>query len=153
MSRKVKYDFNPFALTGESAAGIEDKEALLEKIADLVTETVKERAVTGLSTVSGRGKWAKLSKDYAASRKGGNRTANLTLEGDMLGSFGTTKLSGNILRTSLPDDEQGKADGHNNFSGASQLPERRFVPDAQEGETWNRALIQAMAKMIRDAKE
>jgi len=29
-------------------------------------------------------------------------------------------------------DEEDKADGHNNFSGNSKLPTRRFIPDSSE---------------------
>ena len=151
---KIKYDFNPFALTGESAKGLGDKkEEVLIQIADLITETIKERAAGQLSTVSRRGKWKSLSTAYAKSKKGGDKTANLTLTGDMLGSLNTHQRSGNTLRTTVGEDEQEKADGHNNFSGKSSLPLRRFVPDGEDGETWNKNLIEAMRNIIRQAKE
>ncbi len=151
---RIKYDFNPFALTGISPENLKDKDAVMKKLGKLVTKTIKEKAANQKSAVSKRGKWARLSKEYAKDKKKGNRTANLKLTSEMLGSLDTKKLAGrNVLRTAVSEDENEKADGHCNFSGNSKLPERRFIPNVEDGETWQKALIKEMGKIIKENKK
>ena len=154
MAKKIKYDFNPFALTGESAKGLGSRRAgVLSEIASMVTDAIRDKASVQTSTVSKRGKWKSLSTAYAKAEKGGNRTANLRLSNDMMNGLNTHKRSGNTLRTTVQEDDQGKADGHNNFTGNSPLPERRFIPNATDGETWNKSLVSAMREIIKRAKD
>lgn len=152
MARQVKYDFNPFKLTGQSAAGLKNKQATLNKIAKFITNSVKDNNAGAKSSVKGQVKFAKLSTEYAKAQKGGNRTANLKLKGDYEKSLNTHKLQGNKLRTTFGEDQQGKADGHNNFSGNSPLPTRQSIPDAKDGQTWKRSMVDGMREIIRKAK-
>lgn len=86
---------------------------------------------SGKSPVMGQS-FAKLDPDYADKYKGGNRTPNLELEGDMLDSL-TFEVRGDEVEVGIfSDKEAPKADGHNNFSGESKLPTRRFIPDSSE---------------------
>lgn len=149
---QIKYDFNPFALVGESAAGIDDKDRVLKEIADFIRSATIEKAQSGVSPVSGRGKFKQLTKGYADSKKGGDRTPNLTLENEMLESIDAFKLRGNTMRVTVDESQQDKADGHNNFSGKSSLPERRFIPNAKDGETFKSFILDGIAEIIREAK-
>lgn len=54
------------------------------------------------------------------------------------------KVSGNEITIGVFGDDAPKADGHNNLSGASTLPLRRFLPG--EGETYTRDI----RKLIQD---
>ena len=54
------------------------------------------------------------------------------------------KVSGNEITIGVFGDDAPKADGHNNLSGASTLPLRRFIPG--EGETYTRDI----RKLIQD---
>ncbi len=86
----------------------------------------------GNSPVEGEGKFRRLNKTYATDQKGGNRTPNLDLEGDMLDSL-THEITGDGIKVGIfRTSEVPKADGHNNFSGESKLPTRRFIPDASQ---------------------
>ena len=152
MARQVKYDFNPFKLTGESAAGIKDKAGTLRKISKFITNSVRDNNASATSSVAKKGRFQRLSAAYAKSQKSGNRTANLKLKGNLEKSLNTHKLDGNKLRTTVSETEQPKADGHNNFSGNSSLPTRQFIPDAKDGQTWKRAMIDGMREIIRKAK-
>jgi len=65
--------------------------------------------------------------------KGGYRTPNLELEGDMLDALTFETTSSGITVGIFEDSGQAdKADGHNNFSGKSKLPLRRFIPKSDE---------------------
>lgn len=149
---QIKYDFNPFSLTGESSAGIGDKDRVFREIAEFIRAATIERTQSGVSPVSGRGKFKQLSKDYAEAKKDGDRTPDLTLEDEMLESIDVFKLKGNTMRITLPGEQQPKADGHNNFSGDSRIPERRFIPNEKDGETFKNFIIDGIASIIREAK-
>lgn len=86
---------------------------------------------TGKSPVDGEGSFKKLNKQYANDEKQGNRTPNLTLEGDMLAedSFKWKFTKDGIEIGVFKDNQVDKADGHNkHFSRKGNLPKRRFVP-------------------------
>lgn len=94
--------------------------AMLDKIAD------------GKSPVKGE-RFPRLSKPYADEEKFGDRTPNLDLEGDMLNALEFKRRKGDEIEIGIfKKKEVPKADGHNNFSGKSDLPQRRFVPDERQ---------------------
>lgn len=152
MAKQVKYDFNPFKLVNEPAKGVRDKDKVIDKIAKFIVDSVASKTKSGTSPVKGRGKFKKLTKEYAAAMKGGSRKPNLTLEGDMLGSLDAFKKRGHTMRLTVAEDENDKADGHNNHSGDSLLPERRFIPKDKDGETFKKDILQGIKKIIKDAK-
>ena len=143
----VKFDFDPFEIAGVSRRKFSDSDIseIMSDVSDLVKEKVLDYVGSGESPVSGRGAFKKLNPEYAKDQKGGNRTANLELEGDLLDSVKVIQ-AGNKLRLTVDEDQQPKADGHNNFSGESKLPVRRFIPYAKQDETFKSDII----KTIRD---
>lgn len=139
---KVEYWFDPFE--GLELKG-KDKSNALQEAADLLLESILSDVADGKSPVTGR-KFKQLSKEYAEREHGGNREARLELSGDLLGSLIVKPYKGGILVT-VPDEEQGKADGHNNFSGDSKLPTRQFIPkDNQSFRPDIKSEIQAIAE-------
>ena len=128
MAKKVEYWFDPFE--GVEISGKIDKKAALEEIADFLKTVILSDVSDGVSPVSGA-KFPKLNKKYADTQKDGDRNPNLELSGDMLSSLIVRSSKGGILVT-VPESEQEKADGHNNFSGKSNLPLRQFIPKKDE---------------------
>ena len=101
-------------------------------IGGYLVDSILEKVARGFSPVDGYGKFAKLDKKYAQREKGGNTLANLELEGDLLSSLGFKNSSGGVVVGIMESSQRPKADGHNNFSGDSKLPERRFIPGGGE---------------------
>lgn len=98
-----------------------------EEVGQYVLDEILSRVGNGESPVSGE-RFKQLSKKYADKMKGGNRTPNLELEGDMLASLGYRRTSNGVAVGIMEKSQRPKADGHNNFSGKSSLPQRRFIP-------------------------
>lgn len=87
------------------------------------------RVSDGKSPIKGTPTWKSLNRTYAKNEKGGNATPNLELDGDLLDALEYKKGLGNTIEVGIFDGSQtGKADGHNNHTGSSRLPERRFIP-------------------------
>lgn len=147
MATLVKYDFDPFEIAGVSRRKFSDSDIqdIMSDVSDLVKEKVLDYVGSGESPVSGVRKFKALNEKYAKEQKGGSRLPNLELEGDMLNAVKVIP-KGKKLRLTLDEDQQDKADGHNNFSGLSNLPPRRFVPKEDDGQTFKEDII----KHIRD---
>lgn len=105
-----------------------------------------------MSPVGKRGQFKKLNKEYAREQKGGNETPNLELDGDMLDALVSQNRRGSEIEFGIFKSKQvGKADGHNNFSGDSKLPTRRFIPD--EDENLKRDIEQKIKATIAEFQE
>lgn len=97
-----------------------------------VVDEILRSVSNGSSPVEGRGAFKKLNKLYAKLEKGGDTNPNLELDGDMLDSLTFKETDAGIEVGIFQSSELGKADGHNNFSGKSKLPTRRFIPKGKE---------------------
>jgi len=102
------------------------------EVGEFVVEEILRSVSAGDSPVAGRNKFKRLNRDYADAEKGGNTTPNLELDGDMLDSLTFKNSTKGVQVGIFAASEVPKADGHNNFSGKSKLPTRRFVPDKSE---------------------
>jgi hypothetical protein len=132
--------------------GNSNKAKAKKEVGDLIVNEILRSVEGGNSPVSGYGKFKKLNKDYAKEEKGGNRTANLDLEGDMLNALVSKNKTGSEIEFGIfKAKEVGKADGHNNFSGDSTLPVRRFVPD--EDENLKRNIEKMIVETIAEFQE
>lgn len=91
-----------------------------------------------------------LSPEYKKQKKadGAPGVPNLDLTGDMLGSLEYRETPTGI-EIGVFGKEAPKADGHNNFSGDSTLPERRFLPG--EGESFRPGITKEVEAIIADA--
>ena len=73
--------------------------------------------------------------------------ANLELSGDMLDSL-EFRVKGTKIEVGIWGSEADKADGHNNFSGDSKLPERKFIPNGSNGETFRPDIRQEVDSIL-----
>lgn len=147
---KVAYKFDPFEIAGVDPSGLSkaDKLEILDDVSDIVITSVLEYVGSANSPVSGRGKFAPLDEKYAEKEHGGDRNAKLELSGDLLGSLIVIK-NGDSLVLTVPEEEQGKADGHNDFSGDSNLPTRRFIPNGADAETFKKSILNDIREHVR----
>lgn len=91
-----------------------------------------------------------LSKDYKKQKQadGAPGTPNLDLKGQMLAALEYRETSTGI-EIGVFGSQAPKADGHNNFSGDSLIPERRFLPG--EGESFRPGIEKQVDAIIADA--
>lgn len=128
-----------------------DRKKAKEDVADYLVGQILRNVSKGSSPVKGHGSFKSLNKEYAKKEKGGNRTANLELEGDMLDAL-DTRIKGNRLEVGIfAKGQQGKADGHNNHTGRSELPLRRFIP--VESETFKKPILDGMKRIAKKYKK
>lgn len=146
MARTVKFEFDPF----EGKTTPKEKRAALEEISFLVHAEILRYVASGNSPVGGYGKFEKLTKNYANSQKGGSRLPNLELTGDMLSALEVKPRGGKIV-VQITGKEGDKADGHNNHSGESKLPTRRFIP--KDDEVFKRSIESSIKQIIDNYEE
>lgn len=99
-------------------------------VGEFLVEQIISSAAQSKSPVAG-GEWQKaLSPAYKKKKKseGLPPVANLEEEGDLLDAL-TSKSTDSGLELGWFGAQAGKADGHNNFSGRSNLPRRQALPD------------------------
>jgi hypothetical protein len=152
MAREVIYEFDPFEITGiKKPRGVSRKE-ILKDVGDFVVETVLSEVSKTNSPVKGHGKFPKLSKDYKAFKRsqGAGTKPNLELEGDMLEALRFTTKEGKV-QVGIKGKQGDKADGHNNHSGDSRLPLRRFIPT--EDETFKQSIVRGIKDIIKAHEE
>lgn len=91
-----------------------------------------------------------LSKNYRKEKQesGAPGVPNLDLNGDMLSAL-EFRETANGIELGVFGDQAPKADGHNNFSGKSLIPERRFLPG--EGEYFRPGISEQVDNIIADA--
>lgn len=123
------------------------------KIKNEVGELLKDQILLAVgntrSPISGEG-WPSLSKDYRKFKQSQNLPgkANMEFSGDMLDNLEFRETSKGIEIGVFGPDAK-KADGHNNFSGQSDLPQRRFLPG--EGQRFKRDIQSRIDQIIADA--
>lgn len=150
---KLAYEFDPFELAGvdrpKGSKLSEAQRAIAEYVLDEVIATVGD----GKSPVAG-GRWKRsLSAEYKAAKvkAGGNSYADMILDGDMLKALKARPSSNGRVSLSISGREGDKADGHNNFSGRSELPAREFIP--KDGQTFNRKIMAGIREIARQFLE
>lgn len=119
---------------------------VLDQVGELLVTQVLEYVADSKSPVDGSA-FVVLSKEYAEKKKEetGSSAPNLDLTGDMLSSL-DYKIIGNAIELGVYGADAGKADGHNNFSGESNLPTRQFLP--KKGELFDDAIVDIINEAI-----
>ena len=152
---KVEYVFDPFELSGLDSGVLtaEKRKEVLEDVKAYVLESVLLDVASSVSPVTGR-PFKKLSPEYKKKKLSelGVGDADLVFSGDMLDSLIVKSTSGTKLKLTVGSGQQDKADGHNNHSGSSQLPERKFIPISGE-ETFSDEIMSGIEEIVRDAIE
>lgn len=130
-------------LTGLTRA---QKKEVREQIAELIIEQTLKDLADQRSPIEGYGKFAKLSPEYAAEKMAltGSKAANLDLSGEMISETDYRVEGDSKIEIGVYGDAAPRADGHNNLSGKSELPIRRFIPG--KGEQYKSDIMQ----MIKD---
>jgi hypothetical protein len=142
ISKEIELDF--------SDVPRDELSELKEDIAELIVDEIKIKLAKGESPVEGES-FDPLSEEYAKKEKNGNRRPNLNLEGDLWDSL-EAKFDGNKLVVGVFDSKEvPKADGHNNFSGDSKLPQRRFIPD--EDQSFRPEIMRKINFLINERRE
>lgn len=135
--------------------GVDDdlKDLAKEEIREFIIDSTLEEISKGRSPVDGEGTWQKLNKEYAQEKKGGDRTPNLELTGQMLDDYerGFKVNSDDSISFSMSGFSGDKADGHSHLSGKpSKLPRRRFIPG--DGQKYNKKITSGIKKIERSYK-
>ena len=117
---------------------------------DFLVEQILDSVGEQQSPIKGHGKFRALSKSYKAFKQeeGSGTDPNLELTGSMLDAL-TFRTTGSGIELGIFGKDAPKADGHNNFSGESKLPLRRFLPD--EGESFKPSIQKEVDRIIADA--
>jgi hypothetical protein len=98
------------------------------EVGDFVLVSILDYVGEGKSPVSGRA-FKQLDKNYADEEKGGRRTPNLELEGDMLRSLEFKNTSKGIEIGIFDSSQAPKAYNHN---VGDTLPKRQFIPEPRQ---------------------
>lgn len=107
------------------------RDQIKQQVGDYLLSAIQREVGHDTSPVSGEGDFKKLSPEYAAFKKKevGNKEPNLELSGDMMNALDWRDTGSTKIEVGIFGDQAPKADGHNNLSGESQIPTRRFLPD------------------------
>ena len=125
------------------------KDKIIDEVGNFLFEQTLDSVGSAKSPVSGE-HFKALSPSYREFKKKhhGPGIPNLELEGDMLDSLDFKKTADGIKIGHFHTSEAAKSDGHNNFSGKSSLPKRRYLPI--EGQKYKRDIIKEVKKIIAD---
>lgn len=101
------------------------------------------------SPVKGEGSFKALSPDYKKFKlkEVGSKEANLEFDGEMKDSLDYEPTPFGIS-LGVYGDRAGAADGHNNLSGKSSLPTRKFLPD--EGQSYKSPIQKEVERIVAD---
>jgi len=126
------------------------KKRIQEDVGNFLVEQTLISMNEKKSPVQGEGGFQPLSKLYKKKKleEVGSGEANLEFDGVMKDEleFHPTKTG---IEIGVYGERAGAADGHNNLSGKSQLPTRRFLPD--EGQSYKKPLQTEVDRIIADA--
>jgi phage gpG-like protein len=115
----------------------DERTELMEEIGDFVVTSMLDMIADGHSPVYGAGNFKNLTDKYANAEKGGDLTANMDLEGDLLNSI-TFEADAYSVKIGTWDKDQAiKAYGHiTGFKGHKWLDgkvaPRKLIPNTKE---------------------
>ena len=158
----VSYEFDPFEIAGDKDAkrrmSSEQVRNVLEEVADYVKTQVLLDVASLQSPVQGKGvqrNFEPLTKEYKAFKQASGRPGvpDLTFDGDMLSAL-NAEVTDNKVKLFVESSQAAKADGHNNHSGLSPFPkyrQRKFVPNADAGETFVKKIRQGIKEIVQNS--
>lgn len=121
-----------------------------QDVGEYLVEAILSSAHKSQSPVEGEGSFDALSPQYKKKKvaEGHAGKANLEFSGALLDDL-TFEETPNGIELGWFGDQAGKADGHNNLSGKSDLPQRRVLPDV--GQSFVSSIQEGAEKIIADA--
>lgn len=125
------------------------KNKIKNDVADFLIDSTLTEISKSRSPVRGE-RFAPLSPEYKKKKvsEGGSGRADLELSGDMLDEFKRGRGPKNGITYGIFGDDAPKADGHNNLSGKSKLPKRRFLPG--KGQKYTKDIRDGILEIIND---
>lgn len=125
------------------------RDRVADEVGNYLVETTLISIEQGKSPVSGEGNFKALSPKYREfkKREGGTPKPNLEFNGDLKDQL-DFEITKDGVRVGVFGDRAPAADGHNNLSGKSSLPKRRFLPD--EGQNYKRDTQREVERIIAD---
>ncbi len=153
---KVEFNLDPFDLAGISKSDVSRsaRKDILDEVAAYLTDAIKSDVKKSMSPVTGKPFKELQDERYIAKKKaaGKGTAANLIFSGKMIDAIRVKPTKGELNVTVL-DRQQPKADGHNNFSGKSNLPERKFIPNEENEETFRKGILDEIVKIVESRVE
>lgn len=136
-------------LFGEQKLPVKAKKRIQEEVGNFLVEQTLVSMNEKKSPVKGEGSFKALSPEYKKYKlkEVGSKEANLEFEGEMKDelNFEPTPFG---ISLGVYGDRAGAADGHNNLSGKSSLPTRRFLPD--EGQQYKDPIAKEVDRIVAD---
>ena len=125
------------------------KERIRDEVGTYLVEQTQIALAERKSPVSGEAIRALTSKSYKEFKKRevGNTNADLEFSGQMKDEIDFRPTAEGI-KIGVFGDRAGAADGHNNFSGRSQLPKRRFLP--AENQVYKQEIQKTVKQIVTD---
>ncbi len=125
------------------------KTQIKRDVGDYLVEQIIKSAGRAKSPIEGESWQSKLSPAYAKKKKaeGLPTKANMEESGDLLDSL-TFEETNDGIEIGWFGANAGKADGHNNLSGDSILPQRRTIPDV--GQSFDSSIQTEIEKIVAD---
>lgn len=125
------------------------KKRIQDEVGSYLVEQTLASMGEGKSLVQGAPSFPKLSKEYKKKKleEVGSDKANLEFNGVMKDEMDFEATSKGVA-IGVYGERAGAADGHNNLSGKSSLPLRKFLPD--EGETYKKKIASEVDRIVAD---
>jgi hypothetical protein len=140
----TKNEWTPLFLNLKSKVSGEGRKRLLfQLIGDLQDVTMLNFGETGIARPE---EWQELTPKYADAKKGGNRTPNLILKGNLINSFQhSVEENKATLTNSAP-----YADEHQFGAKYKNLPARPYYPVDQSGENLTPFAEERLAQIVEE---
>lgn len=151
MARRVKHSFDPFEFAGVERPKVGLRSEAMQRVAQVLDEEIRNYLSQAKSPVSKVGRFRALSKEYRDKKLASGRPGipNLEFFGDMLAAMQVRKnVKKRLITVEISGKQGDKADGHNNHSGESNLPTRRFIPT--ENEQFNQVIQRRIKSILEE---
>lgn len=124
------------------------RKEVVEQVGLAILDKMQSYLESGESPVSGGSYKKQLSKEYA--KKVGKKISDLDLTGSMLGNLGFDAFKNKIVFKITDPEQKLKAFNHN---VGDTLPQRQFLPNDDNDETFKKGIITVVNRIIKDASE
>lgn len=130
----------------------DEREEVLSEASEYLLTEVLDYVAQGISPVTGK-PFNDLTKAYAEAQKGGDTTANLDLNGDMMRALESNVNADGINIGIFDEDQAIKAYGHiTGFKGHpwldGKVKPRKLLPG--NGETFHKDIMMGIKELIED---
>jgi phage gpG-like protein len=143
--------YSELDIFSETALSRDDKADVADQVGRYLVEEINASLASSRSPVEGES-FPRLSADYKKQKvaDGFAGVPDLERSGALKDALDFQATSKGIKIGFFSDKENaGKADGHNNFSGSSLIPQRRFLPDV--GQKFKSSIEKDIKDIISEA--